>query len=392
MAQAKANAGSGGGVGWYVHLPFCTTKCGYCDFYSLPTQEDWIPDLVKAVRREMEVRDPGRAIRTVFVGGGTPTVLPADALRAVLEPISERVKKAGVEIEFTCEANPSTADELKLELLREMGVNRVSFGAQSFDLGELAVLQRLHDPSHIAEAVSLARAAGFENVNLDLIFGVPGQTMKSWRNSLRRAIELGPDHVSCYGLMYEEGTALTKQRRMGLVRPCDEDVEAEMFEATISDLGAAGYEQYEISNFARGGRRCEHNLIYWRNEEYLGVGPSAVSYLGGVRQKTKADVKAYIETWAGAEAPGTLAATLVFESEELGREARARETAVQMLRLNDGIELGRFTAQTGYEARELFGAAIEKNAAAGLLSNGGGAIRLTRAGQLLANRVMEDFL
>jgi len=378
-------------VGWYLHLPFCTTKCGYCDFYSLPTRDDWIPDLVAAVRREMQVRDPGRAIRTVFVGGGTPTVLPGDALRSVLEPIAERLNHAAGAVEFTCEANPSTADELKLDLLREMGVNRVSFGAQSFDTGELAVLQRLHDPSHIAEAVTLARAAGFENVNLDLIFGVPGQTMRSWRNSLRRAIELGPDHLSCYGLMYEEGTALTRQRRLGLVRPCDEDAEAEMFEATISELGAAGYEQYEISNFARPGKRCEHNMIYWRNEEYLGVGPSAVSYLNGVRRKTKADVKAYMEAWAG-HGGGATAESLVFEREELAAEARARETAVQMLRLNEGLELGRFARQTGFDATKLFTAAIEKNAAAGLLSNGGGAIRLTRAGMLLANRVMEDFI
>lgn len=388
MAQAAGHVGKAAGIGWYVHLPFCTTKCGYCDFYSLPTREDWIPDLVAAVRREIAVRDPGRLIRTVFVGGGTPTVLPAEALRGVLSPVLERLRSADGPVEFTCEANPSTADELKLDLLRELGVNRISFGAQSFDLGELAVLQRLHDPTHISEAVSLARRAGFENVNLDLIFGVPGQTMRSWRNSLRRAIELGPDHLSCYGLMYEEGTALTKQRRLGQVRPCDEDLEAEMFEATIAELGAAGYEQYEISNFARPGKRCEHNLIYWRNEEYLGVGPSAVSYLDGVRRKTKPDVKAYIDAWAaGGDADG-----LVIEREELGAEARARETAVQMLRLADGIDLERFRRQTGFEAPELFEAAIDRNVASGLLSHGGGAIRLTRAGMLLANRVMEAFL
>src|SRR5215470_4412830 len=201
MACGYAHRADDRPIGWYLHLPFCTTKCGYCDFYSLPTRGDLIPDLVAAVRREIELRDSGRPIRTVFVGGGTPTVLPAEALRAVLRPISERARAAGAAVEFTCEANPSSADELKLDLLRACGVNRISFGAQSFDRRELAVLERLHDPVHIGEAVRLARAAGFNNVSLDLIFGIPGQTTASWLESLWRAIELGPDHVSCYGLM-----------------------------------------------------------------------------------------------------------------------------------------------------------------------------------------------
>jgi len=375
-------------IGWYVHLPFCTTKCGYCDFYSLPTRPDLIPDLVRALNREIEQRDPGRPIRTVFIGGGTPTVLPADALRDIVGPIAERVRRQAGVIEFTCEANPSSADELKLDLLRDLGVNRLSFGAQSFDPAELRVLDRLHDPGHISEAMRLARSAGFDNVNLDLIFGVPGQTVESWLRSLRAAVALSPDHIACYSLMYEEGTALTKQRRLGLVHPVDEDIEAEMFERTEAELVAAGYERYEISNFARPGRQCRHNLIYWRNEEYLGIGPSAVSYLRGVRQKNRADVKAYVDAWGA----GNVAGGIVIEREELGREHRARETAVQWLRLADGIDVPAFERRTGFRAGDLFEPALRRHVTGGLLEANATNIRLTPRGRLLANQVMMDFL
>ncbi len=209
MPMADAATSSDNPIGWYVHLPFCTSKCGYCDFYSLPTQPEWIDGLTQAILHEVARRDAKRPVATIFVGGGTPTVMPADALRRVLNAIPRHASEG---LEFTVEANPSSADELKLDLLRQCGVNRVSFGAQSFHREELAVLERLHDPVHIPEAVALARCAGFDNVNLDLIFGVPGQTLARWEESLQRAVDLGTDHISCYGLMYEDGTALTKRR------------------------------------------------------------------------------------------------------------------------------------------------------------------------------------
>ncbi|MCK6455108.1 MAG: radical SAM family heme chaperone HemW [Phycisphaerae bacterium] len=377
-------------IGWYVHLPYCTTKCGYCDFYSLPTRPEKIPELVTAIQREADARDPHRPIRTVFIGGGTPTVLPAEALRAVLEPIRRRLGEpdAGA-VEFTCEANPSSADELKLDLLRELGVNRLSLGAQSFNPDELRVLERIHDPAHITEAVRLARRAGFDNVNLDLIFAVPGQTRRSWLDSLNRAMDLAPEHIACYALTFEEGTALTKQKRMNLVRPCDEELEAELFESTIDHLTAAGYEHYEISNFARPGRRCRHNLIYWNNEEYLGLGPSAVSYLDGVRTKNIADVFRFTAAWLNGDDPGD---RVVVEREFLDPPHRARETAFQMLRLIEGIRFDDFRRATGYDAPALFSEPIERNVRTGLLERRDGSVRLTRSGLLLANRVMQDFL
>ncbi|MFO0973247.1 MAG: radical SAM family heme chaperone HemW [Phycisphaerae bacterium] len=377
-------------VGWYVHLPFCTTKCGYCDFYSLPTQPERIPDLVRALLAELELRNPRRPVQTLFVGGGTPTVLPAEPLQTLLRALFARIDPADrAALEFTCEANPSSADELKLDLLRDAGVNRVSFGAQSFDENDLRVLERLHDPRHIAEAVALARRAGFDNVSLDLIFGVPGQTLERWLRTLARAVELQPDHLACYGLMYEEGTALTRQRRLGAVAPIDEELEADMFLATRETLTAAGYQQYEISNYARPGRECRHNLIYWNNDEYLGVGPSAVSYLAGVRTKNRPDVRTYIAAWTANPPDGE---ALVIERESLAPRARAGETAVQMLRMTCGIDRAGFRARCGQDPEERFADAIATHRAAGLLEVDAAGVRLTSRGQLLANRVMVDFL
>jgi oxygen-independent coproporphyrinogen-3 oxidase len=435
-------------IGWYVHLPFCTTKCGYCDFYSLPTIPSLVEGLIAAILTEARLRDPRRPVETVFVGGGTPTVLPATALDAILTAIA---RHTGPVAEFTVEANPSSTDELKLDLLRRRGVSRVSFGAQSFHADELAVLERIHDPRHIVESVLAARAAGFDNVNLDLIYAVPGQSLERWRDNLRRAIDLGTEHLSCYSLMFEPGTALTRLRDQGRVGPVDEGLEADMFDLTVDELTAAGFEQYEISNFARPGRRCRANLIYWQNREYLGIGPSAVSYLDGLRTKNAADVRRYVEhfaggakgegrvdagrstgggsggdghngldgedggagnygaagasgnrgvgaalTMAGVTLPLASAAdgcrSIIVESERLEPVQRAAETAVQMLRLVEGVELAGFMRQTGFDGGRLFAAAIDRLAPLGLLEATPTHVRLSRRGMLVANRVMAEFL
>jgi oxygen-independent coproporphyrinogen-3 oxidase len=338
---------------------------------------------VDALRTEIDGRDPRRPVESAFIGGGTPTVLPAETLDAVLRAVTNR---AGRPREFTVEANPSSVDELKLDLLRRHGVNRISFGAQSFQRAELAVLERLHDPRHIAESVAAARRAGFDNVNLDLIYAIPGQTMVSWRDSLRRALALDTPHLSCYALMYEPGTSLTRLRAGGRLTCCDESLEADMFEMTIDELTAAGFEHYEISNFARPGRRCAANVIYWENREYLGVGPSAVTYLDGCRRRNVPDVRRYVE---GMESdPESIAA----ERERLSPRRRAGETAIQMLRLIDGIDRRRFQTVTGFDAFRLFATAIDEFTQLGLLCADQDRLRLTRRGLLLANRVMEGFI
>ena len=374
---------SAGPVGWYVHLPFCRTKCGYCDFYSLPTIEHLIPALVTALESELAARNPYRPVTTIFIGGGTPTELPQPALERLLMHIGAAAEAVD---EWTVEANPSSASELKLETLAAAGVSRVSFGAQSFFEEDLRVLERLHDSSHILESVAAARAVGLENINLDFIYGVPGQPLERWRETLSRAIDTGVPHLSCYALMYEPGTSLTRLKQQGRMEPIDESIEAEMFELTIEMLTAAGYEHYEISNFAKADKLCQANLIYWRNEEYLGIGPSAVSYLDGERRKNLADVRKYVEI-----APVDVEA-LVVECEALSTPERAAETAVQMLRLTDGIDVTRFQEQCGIDPHLLFAAPIEEMSRAGLLAVTDTRLRLTRRGLLLSNYVMRGFL
>lgn len=370
-------------IGLYVHLPFCVAKCGYCDFYSEPLISDLVGEFARAIRRELALRDPGRPVAAVFVGGGTPTVLPNDALASILDAVRALVDGVA---EFTVEANPAHADGLKLGLLREMGVNRLSLGAQSFHADELAVLERRHAPSTILDSVAAAREAGFVNVNLDLIYGVPGQTLERWHDTLRQAIDLAPEHLSCYGLTYEPGTPLTRQRDACSITPADEDLETDMFESTIEMLAGAGFEHYEISNFAKPGKRCRANIIYWENRAYLGVGPSAVSYLDGVRSRNVPDVREYVRRMQTD--PGAV----VIETERLDARRRAGETAVQMLRLTEGIRVGAYQRLAGFDPLHLFESPIRRFTRLGLLEATRDAIRLTPRGLLLANRVMSGFL
>lgn len=369
-------------MGWYIHVPFCAAKCRYCDFYSIPLDPALVVGFVEAAGRELFARDPGRPVTSIFVGGGTPTVMPDEALETLLAPASRRATPG---IEFTVEANPASSVDMKLHLLWRIGANRLSVGGQSFHSDELRLLGRLHDPGDIASALDAARAAGFQNLNLDLIYGIPGQTLDRWRESLRMAVDLGPEHLSCYALTYEPDTPMTRLRLSGAITPCGEDLEAEMFEAAIEQLTLAGYEHYEISNFARPGKRCRANMIYWENREYLGIGPSAVSYLDGVRRKNVVDVRRYVECMRSGPASTTA------EEERLSPTATACETAIQMLRLIEGINLGEFRRRTGYDAGELFAEQIDRFVGEGLLEASPVCVRLTRRGMLLANRVMVEF-
>jgi len=342
-----------------------------------------IESLIRAICTEIEQRDPQRPVRAIFVGGGTPTELPPDPLRRLLEFIAART---GPVAEWTVEANPTSTTELHLDVLLAAGVNRISFGAQSFHPDDLRVLERLHNPVHIGESVRAARSAGFNNLNLDLIYGIPGQPLSRWRETLHRAIELNTEHLSCYSLMYEDGTALTRLKREGRLTPCDEDLEADMFHLTIEELTAAGFEHYEISNFAKPRRECLANVIYWENREYLGVGPSAVSYLNGERRKNVADVRRYCVGMSSHPA------SVAVETERLSPSARAGETAVQMLRLTRGINHRQFRQVTGFDVLDLFAGPVERFREMGLVEVDATGIRLTRAGLLVSNRIMQDFL
>ncbi len=371
-------------LGLYVHVPFCAAKCGYCDFNShVPSPGEpqaWLEALtleLQARRREA----PGE-IATIFVGGGTPTSLPDPLLARLLALIAGT---APAPDEFTVEANPETLCPDDIAILAAAGVNRVSLGAQSFLPGELAMLGRRHSPDDVVRSVEALRAAGIANLNLDLIFGIPGQTPDSWRESLGRALDLAPEHLACYGLTYEPGTPLAARRDAGLVTPVNEDDEADMYLACVRTLTAAGLEQYEISNFARPGRACRHNLRYWDNRPVIGVGPGAAGYLNGRRWKNVSDVARYVACLKSGR-------SCEAQSETLSRRARAGETAMLALRKVEGIDADGFAAATGYDPFELFAEPVARYRDAGLLSVDGRRIALTDAGRLVADHVLADFL
>jgi len=367
-----------------VHIPFCETKCGYCDFYSVALKGRDTGPLVEAVIHEcgMRLADPSREVRTVFLGGGTPTILPADRLAVLLEALRRRVPAEDL-ADFTVEANPATVDDQKARLLAEAGVKRVSLGAQSFFPRELDTLERIHSPDDIAPSVETLRRNGILQVNLDLIFGIPGQTMDSWGESLRRAVELLPNHVACYGLTYEPLTRLTALRDHGRLIPCDESLEADMYLLAMDVLESAGLAQYETSNFATPGCQSEHNLMYWRNRPYLGVGPSASGCRDGRRYKNVADVNTYVRLMnerGHAEA----------EVESIDTEMLMIEMVMMQLRLVEGLSLVAYRERTGADPLELFGSVIDRFSGHGVLEVSETRMALTRRGRLLADEVIRE--
>jgi oxygen-independent coproporphyrinogen-3 oxidase len=270
-------------------------------------------------------------------------------------------------------------------MLKSHGVNRLSFGGQSFDKAELALLERHHDPADVPHSIALARAAGFERLNVDLIYAIPGQTLASYGRSLERALSLGTTHLSCYELTYEPNTPLTVRKRLGQFRPAEESLALNMMRHTRTRLKHAGLQAYEISNYAIPGQECKHNLLYWNGGDYIGLGPSAASHVQGVRWRNRP----HLGEWEQAVASGGLPAADV---EHLSPAVRAGELAMLMLRLDNGIDLAGFTAQTGYDARMVWADLIDKCTAAGLLIDTGRSIRLSPRGIEVADSIAAEFL
>jgi oxygen-independent coproporphyrinogen-3 oxidase len=374
----------------YVHVPFCRVRCGYCDFFSELYRPAVVEPFLEALSKELAAHTARwkPRLNTIFVGGGTPTMLPAEPLQRLLESCTTAAPNDSAE--FTVEANPATIDAQKAAVLAAVGVNRASMGAQSFNPAELSVLERTHRPQQVRETMAICRSAGVRSISLDLIFAIPGQDLDSWLASLDQAIALEPEHISCYGLTYEPGTRLHARLAAGEVTAVDPDLEADMYEAAIDRLAAAGFAQYEISNFARPGQQCRHNLVYWRNEPYIGAGPSAAGYVGGERYKNVADVSEYVRRVVTGADPRA-------ETERLSMEKSAGETTMLALRTTEGLNRARFAERFGQDPVAWFGQrdggrAITQNVAEGLLELTPEAMRLTRRGMLLANKVMADFL
>lgn len=372
----------------YIHVPFCRHRCGYCDFTLVAGRDDLIPRYIQTLRTELRrhPHDPPTGtteLDTLFLGGGTPTHPSVDELRSLFGVLSERFRLTA-DAEFSVEANPLDLTEEKLGLLRAVGVNRVSLGVQAFAESSLQRLERDH---HAAEVESIVRRTqrAIPNVSLDLIFGVPGQSLDEWRQALRRAIDLGVGHISTYGLTFEQGTAFTTRRNRGELQPVPEELECDMYAAAMDDLTAAGFEHYEISNFAKPGMRCRHNMVYWHGEEYFAYGPGAARFLDGRRETNIRSVWGWLAKIDRGLSP-------VADVEVLTPESRARERLFVGLRLGEGIARDNFQQGTSFRLDELVGDAIQKNVTAGLIIDDGNRIRLSRAGNFLADRVVQDFL
>jgi len=367
-------------LGLYLHIPFCKSKCIYCDFYSLPRREGEMGRYCRALETHLAQTAPraaGHRVDTVYVGGGTPSLLPNGALEGLLETVKRHYAlDSGAECTF--EANPeSCRDAARLERLRRAGFDRISLGLQSADDGALKALGRLHTFAQGREAVAAARQAGFGNLSLDLMYGLPGQTLSGWLETLERVLELEPEHLSCYGLKPEENTPLWSRRA---TLP-DDDAQAEMYLAAAERLEQAGWRQYEISNFAKPGFESRHNGRYWRLEEYLGFGPGAHSDFGGVRYAWDRDLEGYIR---GVDENGTP----LSESQALTPEERTAEYVMLSLRTADGLDASDFERRSGrsfaplaHELRPLASAGLAKETAPGRW-------RLTPRGFLVSNAVI----
>lgn len=324
-------------VAVYVHTPFCPSKCGYCDFNSYAMQGEIVERTVSAIRSEI-LRSPwaGRPAKTVFFGGGTPTYLSSAQLGGLLDAVL-RVHPPTSDCEITTESNPGTVDLDKLVALRRAGFNRISLGAQSFDSGDLLRLGRVHDAPQIGQAVELARRAGFQSLNLDLIFGLPGQSARAWRHNLKLALSLTPDHLSLYGLIIEPNTRFYRYTRRGMLDLPDEDAQVAMYDDALAACAEAGLQQYEISNFARPGLESRHNLAYWRGEEYLAYGPGAVGCVadGQGRRRRTTNLKHPVG-YSEAVEQGR---RLTCDEEALGPAEIEMERVMLGLRLNEGVEV-----------------------------------------------------
>ena len=410
----------------YLHIPFCSLKCAYCDFNSYAGLEALVRPYDNALIAEMRLWSPaakGRPVPTVFFGGGTPSLLPIEELERIMSALRESFAlEAGAEV--TLEANPGTVDLAYLRSLLALGVNRLSLGVQSFHDDELAALDRIHSAAEAKEAYRWAREAGFERVNLDLIYGLPesfdspsaalrpaqDERMERWQATLEQAIELAPEHLSLYALTVEEGTKLAYDIDHGRVPGPDADLQAEMYEWSQERLARAGYRQYEISNWCRAGEECRHNLVYWRNGDWLGLGAGAHSHLRGNQEPGArneayrfANVyspKQYVERLKGY-APGTDGHDLrsligampqvTFVEEQPPALAMA-DTLILGLRLNVGVSADAFRERFGQEIDELYGGTLDEMSGLGLLERVNGRVRLTYRGRLLANEVFVRLL
>jgi oxygen-independent coproporphyrinogen-3 oxidase len=367
----------------YIHVPFCRHRCGYCNFTLVAGRDDLIDAYLGALDRELSWLGGPRPVKTLFLGGGTPTHLPPHQLERLLAIARERfVLDAGGE--FSVEANPIDIDEERVRVLAAAGVNRISLGAQSFNSAKLKLLERDHSAEQIQAAIAHCRNS-IASISLDLIFGVPDESLEDWQADLRSALALTPDHLSTYGLTFERGTSFWSRLQRGELGKTDEEIEGQMYEWAIDTLTAAGFEHYEVSNFARVGHRSRHNETYWTGGEFYAAGPGAARYIDGRREVNHRSTTTYLQRVLAGQSP-------VAESEQLGPEDAARERLVFGLRRLQGIDAAIFETSTGYSVETLGGPALREYLQLGFLKQEAAHLKLTRRGLLVSDALWPAFL
>ena len=376
----------------YLHFPFCVRKCRYCDFLSFPAGLEERQEYVDLLCGEIRQRGPEFAaceVQTVFFGGGTPSLLEPGQLGCIMQALQESFLLAE-DAEISLECNPGTADKDKLAAYRALGINRLSIGLQSADDRELALLGRIHTADQFRQVIQAAEEAGFDNINIDLMSAIPGQTIESFKKSLEKVLEMRPAHLSVYSLIIEEGTPFwqiygeddeSDEKTDGMPSLPSEEDEREMVHLTEKMLTQAGYVHYEVSNYALPGRECRHNLVYWRRGEYLGVGLGAASLIGDMRFRNTSDPAAYRQDFCTRE-----------ESEKLSRKAQMEETMFLGLRCLDGISIRDFEERFGCRIDSVYGDVISRYTDLGLLKMEDGRIMLTGRGMDVSNLILADFL
>lgn len=372
-------------VSIYVHIPFCAKRCAYCDFNTYAWRGAIVRDTLEAIRLSIEsTEEPNIVVPTIFFGGGTPSFPDPELVVRILDAVRARFRVLP-DAEISVEVNPGTVDRARYLLLKQAGFNRLSMGVQAFDDGLLKALGRIHTAAEALRSYETARQAGFENVSIDLMFALPDQTLRQWQKTLRVAISLQPEHISCYALTVEPGTPFFKMYQQGRLNLPDEETDLRMYQYTIRALTRAGYEHYEISNFAKPGYRCRHNMVYWRNEEYLGFGPGAVSYRRGVRWKTISNPRRYVQAVRSS-------ASLVEEEERLDADASLGETLMLMLRLRDGVDVRMVEERYGVNLIQRYARQVDKLRRLRLLEVTPDYWRITAKGLPVTNSICAEFL
>jgi oxygen-independent coproporphyrinogen-3 oxidase len=375
-------------VGLYLHVPFCRAKCAYCDFNSYAGLDGLHDRYVRALCLELHsfaatLPTPTPEIDTIYIGGGTPTVLAASELVQVLVS-SQECSCCAPGCEISIEANPGTVGPANLSALRRAGANRLSLGAQSFQMDELALLGRIHAPQDIRQALTHAREAGFDNVNLDLMYGLPEQTIESWRSTLQQALDLRPEHLSLYALSLEQGTRLAAMVDQGVLQQPDEDLAADMYEIAVEYLARAAYEHYELSNWAMPKRACRHNLRYWQTKPYVGFGAGAHSYYEGLRWYNSAQPLDYVKRAESGLSPREA-------QETIAPSDMMAESMILGLRLLQGIRFDEFERRHAHDLRTIYATELAELQQIDLVTLDSLSVRLTQKGLLLANQVFSRF-